>query len=128
MIAPIVRWAAIIASVFVGMSFVLFATDQTSNASDQQVRAITGGGDDVDEQSVTKLPNPDPDVERLREQENGDVHEFIDDGNDILVSPFTGLYEGDSIWVHRAVSGGIALLLYGFLGLYLARAIGLKRW
>ena len=127
MIATLIRWLAILSSAFVALSFIFFAADQTSNASQNQVRAI-GGEQGVEAKSVTKIPNPDPEIERLREQENDGFHEFVDDVDDVLLMPFTGLYDGDNVWLRRIVPGGIALLLYGLLGLYLARAAGLRRW
>lgn len=122
MISTPLRWLAIIASAFVALSFVYFAVDQTSNASQRQVRAITGGGG-VEAESATKVPNPEPAIERLRERENDGLHEFVDDVNDVLLSPFAGIYDGDNIWLARAIPAALALFLYGFLGLYLSRAL-----
>ena len=127
MIGATVRWLAIFASAFVVLGFLFFATDQTSSASQNQVRAI-GGKQGVELKSVTKVPNPEPEVEELRELENDGFHEFVDDVNDILLAPFTGIYDEDNIWLRRIVPGGIALLLYGLFGLYLARAAGMRRW
>lgn len=127
MIGATLRWLAIFASAFVVLGFLFFATDQTSSASKNQVRAI-GGKQGVELKSVTKVPNPDPEIEDLRELENDGFHEFVDDVNDVLLAPFTGIYDEDNIWLRRIVPGGIALLLYGLLGLYLARAAGMRRW
>jgi hypothetical protein len=82
----------------------------------------------VQAQSVTKLPNPPPKIERLREKENSGVHEFVDDADDILLAPFTGISNSSSIWVRRLIPLALALLIYGLGGLYLARALGLKRY
>lgn len=123
MISTTIRWLAIAASVFIAASFLYFAVDQTSNASERQVRAITGGGDGVEAESATKVPDPEPRIERLRENENDGPHEFVDDVNDVLLSPFAGIYDGDNIWLARAIPAAIGLFLYGFLGLYLARAV-----
>lgn len=127
MIATTIRWAAIIASSFVALSFLFFAADQTSNASQNSVREIAGEHN-VEAESVTKLPNPPPEVEELREKENGGFHEFVDDVDDVLVGPFTSITDSESIWVRRLIPAALGLLLYGFLGLYLARAAGLRRW
>jgi hypothetical protein len=118
---------AILASAFVALSFLFFATDQTSNASDNSIREISGG-DALKPESVTKVPNPDPDVEKLREKENSSFQEFVDDVDDVLLSPFMSFVDDKSIWVQRLVPGLIALLLYGAGGLYLARSAGLRRW
>src|SRR5690349_1273353 len=100
MIAAIVRWAALIACAFVTLSFLFFATDQTSNASKNQVNAITGD-EQVKAENITKLPNPPAQIETLREKENSGFQEFVDDANDILTSPFTGISSSDNIWVRR---------------------------
>jgi hypothetical protein len=126
-IAATVRWASLIACAFVILSFLFFAVNQTSNASQNQANAITGG-EQVKASSITKLPNPPPAVERLREKENSGLHEFIDDVDDVLLAPFTGISNSSSIWVRRLIPLGLALLIYGLGGQYLARSLGLKRW
>jgi hypothetical protein len=126
-IGAIVRWAALLACAFVTLSFLFFAADQTSNASKNQVNAITGD-EQVKAENVTKLPNPPPAVERLREQENSGFHEFVDDVNDVLTAPFTSISNSDNIWLRRIIPLALCLLIYGLGGLYLARALGLRRW
>jgi hypothetical protein len=126
-VAAFVRWAAIIASAFVALGFLYFAVNQTSNASKNQVSAINGGTG-VKAESATKVPDPPKAVEQVREQENDKFHEFVDDVNDVLLSPFMGLVDSNNIWVLRLVPLALALLIYGLAGLYLARALGLRRW
>jgi hypothetical protein len=126
-VAAFVRWLAIFATAFVVLSFLYFAVNQTSTASQNQVNAIVGDAG-VKAESATKVPDPPKDVEQVREQENDKLHEFVDDVDDVLVSPFTGIVDSDSIWVRRLVPLGLALLIYGLGGLYLARALGLRRW
>jgi hypothetical protein len=121
------RWAAILASAFVALSFLFFAVDQTSNASRNSVREIAGQSN-VKAESATKLPNPPRAIEKLRERENDGFHEFVDDVDDVLLSPFTSISNSNNIWIRRAVPALIALLLYGVGGMYLARAAGLRRW
>ena len=127
MIGKVIRWVSLIATGFVVLSFLFFAVNQTSDASKGQVNAITGDKPDVKAESLTKLPNPPKDIEKLREQENNDLHEFIDDGDDILLAPFTGINNSSSIWVRRLIPLGLALLIYFFLGQYLASAAGLRK-
>ena len=127
MIAALLRWASIIACSFVSLSFLFFAVDQTSNASQNSVREIQNQSS-VKAQNITKLPNPPPAVEKLREKENDKFHEFVDDVDDVLLSPFTGISNSSSIWVRRLIPLGLALLIYGAGGLYLARSAGLRRW
>ena len=128
MIGSIVRWAALLACAFVTLSFVYFVIDQTSTASKNQTNAITNDAPEVEAESITKLPNPPPAVEKVREQENDSIHEFVDDVDDVLLAPFTGISNSSSIWVRRMIPLALALLIYGLGGLYLARALGLKRW
>jgi hypothetical protein len=126
-IAPLVRWLAIFASAFVTLSFLYFAINQTSTASKNQVSAL-GGQAGVKAESATKVPNPPAAVEQVRQQENDKFHEFVDDVDDVLLSPFTSIADSDNIWVLRLVPLALALLIYGLGGLYLARAMGLRRW
>jgi hypothetical protein len=126
-VAAVVRWLALIACAFVTLSFLYFAVNQTSTASQNQVNAIVGDAG-VKAQNATKVPDPPKSVEKVREQENDKLHEFVDDGDDILVSPFTGIVNSNDIWVRRLVPLALALLIYGLGGLYLARAMGLRRW
>ena len=122
-----IRWASLIACAFVTLSFLFFAVNQTSTASQNQVKAISGAGG-VKAESATKVPNPPPAVERVREQENDKFHEFVDDVDDVLLAPFTGIVDSNNIWVRRLVPLTLALLIYGLAGQYLARAMGLRRW
>jgi hypothetical protein len=126
-VAAFVRWLSILASAFVALSFLFFAVNQTSTASQNQVNAI-GGQAGVEAESATKVPDPPKAVEKVREKENDKFHEFVDDVDDVLVAPFTGLVDSDQIWVRRLVPLGLALLIYGLGGSYLARAMGLRRW
>jgi hypothetical protein len=126
-LAAVVRWASLLACGFVVLSFVFFLVDQTSEASQNQVNAIAGEAG-VKAENATKVPDPPPAVEQVREEENDSFHEFVDDVDDVLLSPFTGIVDSDNIWVRRLVPLGLALLIYGLLGQYLARAMGLRRW
>jgi len=126
-IAAGLRYLAILASAFVALSFLFFATDQTSNASENSVRQISGN-DAIEPESATKVPNPEPAIEKLREKENSGFQEFVDDVDDVLLAPFMGLVDDKTIWVQRLVPLALALLLYGAGGLYLARSAGLRRW
>ncbi len=129
MIGAIVRWAALIACAFVTLSFLYFLVNQTSDASKNQTNEITGGPNGrIKAESVTKLPNPSKAVEKLREQQDDSIHEFVDDVDDVLASPFTGISNSKSIWIRRLIPLALALLIYGLGGLYLARSLGLKRY
>lgn len=127
MIAAVVRWVSLFAVAFVTLSFLFFAVNQTSTASQNQVNAIAGDAG-VEAESATKVPDPPKDIEKLREQENDKFHEFVDDVDDVLLKPFLGFFDSSSIWVLRLVPLGLALLIYGLAGQYLARALGLRRY
>jgi hypothetical protein len=126
-IAAFVRWVSLFACAFVTLSFLYFAVNQTSNASQNQVNAIVGDAG-VKAESATKVPDPPKNVELVREKENDQFHEFVDDVDDVLLAPFTTLFDSDNIWVRRLIPLGLALLIYGLAGQYLARAMGLRRW
>jgi hypothetical protein len=122
MIARIVLWVSTLASLVVLVSFGLFALDQTKNGSKQQVAKIGSEiGPSTQASTNVNLADPSPRNERARERRHGDVREAIDDANDILVAPFTGVVQSNSIWVQRGVPALIALLLFG-VGLRLIAA------
>jgi hypothetical protein len=113
MIARIALWASTIAALVLVASFGLFAIDQAQAGSKHQEATLnneigpTGAAVDVNQ------ADPSPKTEREREKEHGQVREAIDDADDVLVSPFTGVVDSNSIWVQRGVPTLIALLLFG---------------
>jgi hypothetical protein len=117
MIARIVLWVSTIASLVLLVSFGLFAIDQAGGGSKQQIAKL-GRELEPSENAATNVDqaNPSPRTERERERRHGDVREAIDDANDVLVAPFTGVVDSNSIWAQRGVPALIALLLFG-LGL-----------
>lgn len=124
----LVRLLAIAASAVIALSFILFALDQSGEGRDTQVDALKGSsGQPVVKRDAVDAPNPGAAVERARESENSSARELIDDGNDILVSPFTGLASSDNLWVERIVTAGIGLLLFGLGGLMLANWLPERR-
>jgi len=119
----IVRIVAVTATVLVALSFVFFAVDQLTEGSETQVRALANDGKRATSQAEIDTPAPEPRVERLREAQHSSVREYVDDANDVLLSPFTGFIDSDQIWVQRGVPGLLALLLYGLGGTLLANAL-----
>ena len=99
--------AALICCTLVGLSFALFALDQFSHASKQQVNALaTPSSSGSDGQAPTS---------------HGQPRRFIDDAARTLTSPFRSLIGTSSQWSLEGVSTLLALLVYG-VGLgYLAR-------
>jgi hypothetical protein len=106
------RIVAIVLSLIVAAGFTLFALDDFTRASNESRDRISGSA----------RPDPTPRAERERELRNGRVREYIDDANDVLLRPFTGIVTNDrSRWVQRGVPALFGLLVYGFLLGFLAR-------
>jgi hypothetical protein len=102
----LLKLVALGASIVILLSFLAFASDQTSEGRDAQVA------------KVDRQVAPGSQVERLREEKHGSVRETIDDANDFLLIPFANIIESNSLWAHRVIAGLLGLLLYG-LGLSL---------
>jgi hypothetical protein len=108
----VLRIAAMLVSVVVVLSFVLFAIDELNGASQRNEAKLA---QDLE-------ANPPPAAERQREKDHGTVREAIDDANDVVVSPFQGIASSnDSLWVQRGVPALLALLVFGFGLGFLAR-------
>jgi hypothetical protein len=100
------RLAAILVSLVIVVSFGLFVVDESGDASQRAVAGVSLNHHD----------------EKLREHAHGRVRELIDDADDQLLSPFSGIASGSSsAWVRRGVPALIGLLVYGLGGGYLAR-------
>jgi hypothetical protein len=104
------RYLAIVLSAIIAMGFILFVVTDSGRASNEQI-------DHINSFAAT----PPPAGERAREQRNGKVHEYIDDANDVLLKPFSGVTDSSSRWVERGVPTLLGLLVYGFMLGYLAR-------
>jgi hypothetical protein len=123
-----VRLLAIAASAVIALSLILFALDQSSEGRDTQLRSLQGStAGAVRSQEDLDVPNPAAPVERVRERDRSSAREAIDDGNDVLASPFTGIASADSIWIQRLVPAVLGLLLFGLGGLMLAAWLPEKR-
>jgi hypothetical protein len=109
-----VRLVAILTSAIVVLGFAYFATDELGRGSQNQQnkldKEVTGAHADP-----TPIA-PTPDQETERERVNGPFREAIDDANDVLLGPFTGIIDSNDLWVTHGVPAVMALLLYG-LGL-----------
>ena len=134
MIARIVTWASTLAALVLVISFGLFAIDQARNGSKQQVdedptrsSGPRRGSSDSAAGNVNQA-DPNPRTERAREKAHGQVREYIDDADDVLVSPFAGVVkDSKSIWVQRGVPSLIAFLLFGVGLRILAAYLGRRR-
>lgn len=107
MLESTLRLVAIVASVFVVAGWGLFAIAEARTATDATTTEIEG-------RQATRVADPPPEQERARERVHGRPREFVDDVNDVLLSPFAPVTESSgSIWVRRSIPALIALLLYG---------------
>lgn len=118
--ASLLRLAAVTAATFVALSFLLFAVDQSEQGSTNQVRAVDGTGGLVASETAIDRPAPGREIENLREARHSGLREVIDDVDDFLLAPFTGVARSSNGWVERMVPGTLALLLYGLGGMLLA--------
>ncbi|MGI8945063.1 MAG: hypothetical protein ACR2GL_02340 [Thermoleophilaceae bacterium] len=123
----LVRLAAVLASVFVALGFLLFAVDQSEESSARQVGIVEGDDSRPVSETAIDRPAPSAPVERMRERRHGGARELIDDVNDVLLAPFTGLIASRDAWVERIVPGALALLLYGLGGMLLANFLPQSR-
>lgn len=114
MIARLALWVSTLAALVLVVSFGMFAIDQAHAGSKHQEAKVN---DELGPTSTAAVnvdqADPSPKTERERERKHGQVREAIDDADDVLVSPFTGAVDSNSIWVQRGVPTLIALLLFG---------------
>jgi len=104
----LLRGLAVLASLFVIVSWGLFAIDEARSASDQTTAEVEG-------RRAARSADPSPEQERARERAHSGARELVDDVNDVLLSPFAPLSEkAISRWVRRSIPAVIALLVYGF--------------
>jgi len=119
----VLRLAAVVAASLVALSFLFFAVDQTRAGSAAQVNTVDASKQKVSSDAAIDVPSPEPSVERVREARHTGIREGIDDADDVLLAPFTGLVDSRNVWVERMVPAVLALLLYGLGGMILANAL-----
>ena len=118
--AALLRLVSVVASLIVGVSFVLFALDESRAASDRSTRGISG-------QEASSAADPSPQEERVRERVHSKPRELIDDADDILLKPFAWADSGSgSLWARKGVPTLLALLVYGLALAFLARVIRVR--
>jgi hypothetical protein len=105
LLQTVLRWASTIACAILIVSFGLFAIEKSKGGAKDQVEKVVGISE----------PSPDPKNEREREKKHSDVREAIDDANDVLTAPFSGVIDSGSIWAKRGVATLLALILYGVI-------------
>ncbi len=109
------RILAVVLSGLVLLGWLLFAINETGEASRQTSAEVAG-------RQAASRPDPSPDQERAREASHGSIREYVDDANDVLLSPFADVGAGsESQWIRRTLPAVLAVVVYG-LGLgFLAR-------
>jgi len=107
----LVRLVAILTSGIVLLGFAFFAVDEMDRGSRTQQNLLDREvkGAQYDPAPIA----PTPGQEHAREQVNGAFHEVVDDANDVLLGPFTGIVDSNDRWVTHGVPTLLALLLYG---------------
>jgi hypothetical protein len=101
-IQRLLLWVSTICTVIVVLSFGLFALEEARASSDKQQAAV----------DQVNTPDPTPRTEAARERKHTEIREAIDDANDILVSPFSGIVSSSDIWVQRGLPTAIAFFVY----------------
>jgi hypothetical protein len=107
--AGLLRIVAALSCAVVLIGFLAFVNDEASAGSSRQVQQVQQAMDD---------PAPAAGAERQREKKHGQARELIDDANDVLLAPFSGVVGSSDVWVKRIVPSVLAFLAYG-LGLTL---------
>jgi hypothetical protein len=105
LLQSILRWASTIACVILVISFGLFAIEKSKAGAKSEANKVVG----------INAPSPGPQNERQREKAHSDIRETIDDANDVLTEPFSGVVNSGSIWAKRGVATVLALILYGVI-------------
>jgi hypothetical protein len=120
-ISRLVTWVSTIAALVVVASFTMFAIDQARDGSKQQVAKLGAGLEPTNASTNVNQADPTPKTERQREKMHGQVREAVDDADDVLIKPFSGVVHSSSIWAQRGIPALIAFLLFG-VGLRVAAA------
>ena len=102
MIQRVLLWASTICTAIVVISFGLFALEEARASSNKQQAAV----------ERVNQSDPTPHTERERERKHTTVRETIDDADDILVSPFTGITSSSNIWMQRGIPSLLAFFVY----------------
>jgi hypothetical protein len=127
-LARCLRLVSVVLCLIVGVSFALFAINQTSNASAHQQRELSGeiappqeGETAIEAAAAAKKTNADGQASK------GSPRRVIDEVAEAVTSPFSGLIDNSSSeWLKRGVLLALALAIYGFGLSFLARAIRVR--
>jgi hypothetical protein len=113
-IPGLLRLASRIICLIIIASFVIFAVNQTGNASKGQQREVSSGSS----QGGSSAPES---------KHEDTVHKTLDEISDELTSPFAGLTSGlTSQWLIRSIKLLLSLLVYGFGLGFIARLVSVR--
>ena len=112
--AKLIHYAVIAACVLVVLGFAGFASDEMRHGSETQQSKLSNELNDPTAGSAT---------EAKRAKEHTAVREAIDDANDVLLAPFTGIVDSKNIWVKRGLPSLFALIAYGLLVALIANSL-----
>ena len=102
---------AILTSGIVLLGFAFFAVDEMDRGSKTQQNLLDQGDQGLPVRPRAHRADPGPGG--AREQRERHRPRAVDDANDILLDPFTGLVDSNDRWVTHGVPTLLALLLYG---------------
>jgi hypothetical protein len=102
MVATVIRWVALVASALVIVGFGAFAIDASREGSKEQVQSLSEG---------QRVP-------AKAHEHHGAVRRALDDADDAVLSPFSGVVDSNDRWVRHGIPSLLALLVYG-VGLFL---------
>lgn len=117
-LARLIRAAAVICSVIIGLSWVMFATDQASKASNKTQQQI----ENANTSTVTTPGQPQAPAPVKKKETS--PRTVIDDAASALLRPFRPIVAGtDNAWAKKTLPTLIGLVLYGFVLSMVARTI-----
>ncbi|HST55561.1 MAG TPA: hypothetical protein VLJ42_06665 [Solirubrobacteraceae bacterium] len=121
-LSKLVRLVAWAICVIVIASFVIFAVNQTDDASNHQQNELNNSAPIAQQvKPVGTVTTPGVPVHK------SSVHKAIDDASDQFTSPFSGITSGsDSQWAIHSVNTLLALIVYGFGLGYIARRLRVR--
>jgi hypothetical protein len=117
-IVRLIGLGSIVTCTIVIASFVLFAVNQTSQASNQQTASLRG---EVPAEATSTA------VHGTSKPHKSTVRRTIDEASEWLTSPFENLTSASqSEWATHGIDLGLALVVYGFGVGFLARTLRVR--
>jgi len=118
-LASALRLASFVLCLIVVASFVVFAINQTSDASAHQQQ-------ELNQAAPATATNPDSAAPRTKSGKSS-AHKALDEASDAITSPFSAASDATSSqWLKHTINLLLALLVYGFALAFLARVIRVR--